>query len=436
MSARSQRLLYLLFLLVVVLALVGWWATRRAPLPAPQASGAGPVPLTSAGQAVDWWFAYKFSAHSFPLDRALAGCAFGGQPRSDPGEEGLRFAMASSAHPALTDGPGLIGTGPGDPLGATFAELWQGHYYFVVWNDQFYGDPVRHGPACDEKQCGKPWGHSKGMVAWDAQGRGVLLQVTTPSWPGSGTARIARADGNSLGCISDDNDTANAQHFFALRLDRDDLRQVLRALATASVSTDIANPQIVNRRVDGRLSAPDIDDLVGQLGQVSGTREWLDVTLSSGVRLIAKPSALHVPPWQFVSSLLGGENLLTATWWAAPRIAPTRAGDAIPCWDNALPANPGTVDIALSSRWDGAPVGFTGAPNHAKIAVSERGGHGYTVFGDLNQQGRLGEAGGASDDSCGSSQNGRGGLFFVLHDPALHDGVARLLDGTMAAYAP
>ena len=36
-------------------------------------------------------------------------------------------------------------------------------------------------------------------------------------------------------------------------------------------------------------------------------------TLSTGVKFMAKPSGLHVPPWQMVSSLLGGVGLRTAT---------------------------------------------------------------------------------------------------------------------------
>jgi len=44
--------------------------------------------------------------------------------------------------------------------------------------------------------------------------------------------------------------------------------------------------------------------------------------------------------------------------------------------------------------------------NHAKIGVSISGNHNYAIFGDMNQQGSL-------STNCKSSQNGRGGLFYV-----------------------
>jgi hypothetical protein len=395
-----------------------------------------PAPLIARGTPVDWWFAYKFSAQTYPLkaDDSARKCPFGGTLRRDATSSGLRYAFASSQAPVLTNGPGLIGTSDGDPLGATFAEIYNGNYYFVTWNDQFYNDPPRNYSKCDDKQCGKPWGHSKGIVAWDANGNGVLIQVTTPSWPGSGTSRQVRGDGNTLGCISDDNDIGNAQDFFSLRLNRDDLKVVLHALAVASASTDISNPQIVNRRVNGLLSPADIDQLVAALGHVSTDKAWLDQPLSSGVRLIAKPSALHVPPWQFVSSILGGENLIAATWWAYPKIPSTRSAADVHCWDPLLVTPPGEVDVALTGNWNGAQLHFTGGPNHAKIGVSLSGAHPYAIFSDLNQQGKLGDAASPNGAGCDSSQNGRGGMFFVIENRPLAKSIAKMIAGTRADY--
>jgi hypothetical protein len=61
--------------------------------------------------------------------------------------------------------------------------------------------------------------------------------------------------------------------------------------------------------------------------------------------------------------------------------------------------------------------------------VSTAGGHHYVIFGDLNQQGAL------SPPGCDSSQNGRGGLFFVLDNKELQDGVGSLIDGDTAPVA-
>ena len=402
-------------------------------------AGGAPTPLVAANRPVDWWFAYKFSSSSFPTADTDPGraCPFGGTPRHDGFSQ--KYAVASSASPMLADGPGLIGAGDGDPLGATFGKIYSGKYYYVVWNDQFYGDPLRKGAACDATQCGSPWGHSKGVLAWDANGDGVLLQGSTPSWPGSGSALHPRADGNTLGCVSDDNNVSNAQHFFALKLTRDDVKAVLKALAVASVSTDVANPQIVGRVADGAPLPQDMADLVAALGKVSPAKVYMDQTLSSGVRMIVKPSALHVPPWQFVSSILGGEPLLSATWWANPPILSTRSAADVHCWDPSLTKPPGEVDVALESSWDATKVGFTGGPNHAKIGVSlPTGAHHYAIFGDLNQQGQLGSASSPNDPAaCARSQNGRGGMFFVIDNAQLAAGVTKLIGSApnkIAAY--
>ncbi len=394
------------------------------------------MPLMSADNPVQWWFAYKFSAQTSPGNAGDPGraCPFGGTLRCDGTNFSQRYVVANSLSPALRDGSGLIGTSTGDPLGATFNQIYSGNYYFVVWNDQFYNDPPRTGPECDAQQCGKPWGHSKGVLAWDQNGNGLLIQVTTPSWPGAGSGQHPRADGDTLGCISDDNNLSNAQDFFALQLSRSDVKTLLQALAVASVSTDVNNPQIVNRRIAGQMPPSDLDQLVGQLGQVSGGKTYFDQQLSSGIRLIAKPSALHVPPWQFVSSVLGTEPLLTATWWAYPKIDSTRSIADVHCWDPQLTAPPGEVDVALTGSWAGTPLKFTGGPNHAKVGVSLAGGHNYAIFGDLDQQGQLGSADTPNGKGCDSSQNGRGGMFFVVANQALATSVSKMITGTTAPY--
>jgi len=54
------------------------------------------------------------------------------------------------------------------------------------------------------------------------------------------------------------------------------------------------------------------------------------------------------------------------------------------------------------------------------------GSHHFVIFGDMNQQGTL------SDSNCGRSQNGRGGMFFILDDQALWTSVSKLIDGQSA----
>jgi len=64
--------------------------------------------------------------------------------------------------------------------------------------------------------------------------------------------------------------------------------------------------------------------------------------------------------------------------------------------------------------------------NHAKIGVSTSGAHHFAIFGDMNQQGSL------SGPNCKSSQNGRGGLFYVVDNESLSDSVAAVINGKTA----
>jgi hypothetical protein len=386
-----------------------------------------PAPLLSQGKPVDWWFIFKFNTASFPLcdNGAPRVCSFGGNAENYK-QWSQQFAFASSAARTLKDGDGCVGDKTDDPLGATFDQVYSGNYFYALWNDQFYNDPDIEG--CSES-CGAPWGHSKGLLAWNEEGEGFVLQVTTPSWPAAGNRSHPRkSDGNTLGCIKDD-DVEVSQHFFSLKLNKDDVVKVLKGLIHASVVTDPKNPQIVHNG-----GPADINELVDQLGHKSSDKTATMETLSSGVVLISKPSELHVPPWQMVSALLGGVSLRTATWWARPAIPSTTHDTKITCWDDSLGA-PGAVEVATSGIWQKHKFGLAGGLgpdfNHAKFAVSTTGSKHYAIFGDMNQQGTL--TGDAS--KCRSSQNGRGGLFYVVDDAALAKTVKGLIKGETAPTA-
>ncbi len=387
----------------------------------------GPVPLLKRGQPVDWWFSFKFNAATFPGcgGGAQRVCIFGGQVRQYSAF-GQQFVYASSDNHSLQKGNGCAGDSVNDPLGATFDQVYNGAYFYVVWNDQLYDDPKISGCT---KECSGPWGHSKGLIAWDGAGNGFVLQVSTPSWPAAGDKAFPRrTDGNTLGCVID-NDVLVSQHFFALRLNKDDLLKALHALQNASVVTDPGNRQIVNNG-----GPADIQAIVRTLGFKSPSKTYLKEQLSNGVMLISKPSRLNVPPWQLVSAVLDGVSLRTANWWATPAIYTTTPSMNIACWDSSL-GKPGGVEIAITGRWAGQTFALTGGGgpnhNHAKLGVSISGEHSYVIFGDMNQQGTA-----LAGRSCSSSQNGRGGLFFVLDDPALHRSVSDLITGDTAPTGP
>jgi hypothetical protein len=220
LRANSKATAYLSVRLVAAAALLGCCGLASAQ------PAAAPSPMISPGHSVQWWAAFKFNTKTSPTapDDPRRSCRFGGKLKEYKKQGGFSqdFVFASSDNPALTKGSALIGTG-NDPVGATFAQVYEGDLSYVVWNDQFYDDP--HVP------CGSKCAHSKGFLAWDDQGRGLIVQVSTPSWPGSGSAAHPRTDGNTLGCV-DDNNVLVSQHFFALNLSPSDTAKVLRRSAT------------------------------------------------------------------------------------------------------------------------------------------------------------------------------------------------------------
>lgn len=389
-----------------------------------------PTPMAGQDQPVDWMFAYKFNAASFPGCSAncltpLSGTPgiFGGLVDDYPNGHSQQYVFASSANPTLVQGNECLGATLVDPLGATFAQIYDNPgYYYVLWNDQFINDPIPNGDS--------PWGHSKGLAAWNDDGEGFVLQVSTPSWPGSGSCAYPRKAGNTLGCISDDDDIEVAQHFFALKINRDDLAAVLNAIGNASVCTKVTEPQIVN---NGGPS--DIQALVNHLGQVSNRTQVTMATLSSGVQLISKPSLLAVPPWQLVSAKLNRLDLRVASWWTKPEIYSTEAGVVPQCWADGL-GTPGAVEIATTGVWQGITLGLKGdeeqQSNHAKIGISKDPSNPLCIFGDMNQQGALAPDYAYKGQRCNSSQNGRGGVFFALKNQELFQSLTQLLAGETA----
>jgi Deoxyribonuclease II len=398
-----------------------------------------PSPLWQADKPVDWWFAFKFNAETFPRPAgSIPSCMFGGSPGGvrKYTKIGQSYVAASSSGAALTDGPGYLGDSTGDPLAATFNEVYSGNLSYVVWNDQFYGDPVLSCEGSNAGACGAQWGHSKGLLAWDADGNGFILQVTTPSWPGAGNkANPRKRDGNSLGCVNDD-DVDLSQGFFSLKLTKDDLLKVLAALQTEGAVTDPKNLQIV------KAGGPqEVQDAVAKLGSLNANSTFAMETLSSGVKVIAKSGGLAAPPWQFVSAVLGKVPLRIATFWAGDLIYSTPGLTQPDCWPAVLKSvSPGAVQIALTGAWNGKTIGLTGSPqtgasggslgaNHAKVAVSTGAGSALTIFADMNQDGAISPIGKLT---CSSSQNSRGGMFFVVDNAELHDSVAALLTGNSA----
>jgi hypothetical protein len=386
-----------------------------------------PTPLLEKGRSVEWWFVFKFNTKAFSgCGGASRQCIFGGAVQDYTRSFGQQFVYASKGT-SLQKGSNCLGDTTKDPVGATFDQVYNGAYYYVIWNDQFYNDPDIS--ACNGKTyCGAPWAHSKGILAWDDDGAGFVMQVSTPNWPGAGNKQAPRQNnGNTLGCLTEDGQKPQdnvlvSQHFFSLKLTKDDVLTVLAALQHAGVLTE-HDPGATDRDQVVKNGGPvEISQKVDELGVLSESTSYTKATLSSGVQLIAKSARLTVPPWQMVSAVLGGVPLRVATWYSTNKIPDTVAQAEPGCWDATL-QKPGAVTNVASGHWGNTPFGLTGGSspdrNHAKIGVSTSGR--YVIFGDMNQEGAL------SGLKCNVGQNARGGLFFVVEDDVLSRAVRSLL---------
>jgi hypothetical protein len=144
---------------------------------------------------------------------------------------------------------------------------------------------------------------------------------------------------------------------------------------------------------------------------------------------------MALPPWQLVSGKLDGLPLRVASWWATPLIYSTEAHTQIENWPASI-KHPGPVAIATSGTWNGARIGLAGGEgpdfNHAKVGISTDKGQPICIFGDLNQQGALRTGYAHAGQPMTSSQNGRGGTFYVLENQILFESLTELLKGDTA----
>ena len=153
------------------------------------------MPLTEKGKPVDWWFAYKFNVTSFRGcgDGAPKRvCLFGNTINAKVGANfSQQYVFASSGggdKGKLTMGKGCLGMTTTDPVGATFnSSSTNSSPFFLDLERPVLWRP-RRSQAAAKATAIHPWGHSKGMLAWNENGDGLVLQVTTPSWPAAGSA--------------------------------------------------------------------------------------------------------------------------------------------------------------------------------------------------------------------------------------------------------
>ncbi|RLN55080.1 hypothetical protein BBJ29_003218 [Phytophthora kernoviae] len=169
---------------------------------------------------------------------------------------------------------------------------------------------------------------------------------------------------------------------------------------------------------------------------------------NSEVLVLVKGPRAAVPPWALVAEALDSD-LSVASWWDGSYGIPTIcAGDVFTNTPNEFCLNspptgvrlnedgsaPYNIENLLQATWqmsDGGSNltwqlvgGRVSDGNHAKWGITTpRSGHvnasnAFVTFGDLNMEGF------PCSKTCNGSQAGRGGSFFSLMQPSLHQSLA------------
>ncbi|RLN93090.1 hypothetical protein BBJ28_00010657 [Nothophytophthora sp. Chile5] len=312
--------------------------------------------------------------------------------------------------------------------------------------------------------------HAKGAVAFRGDGSGgFFLQTSTPNFPDPTPAR--NASFVRLGCQLDNN-VQFAQHLLALSLGDTELRhlgeqlQLARLcsgnfyqnqtlhdlLASAELYADgptqqnssvsafyhaLLDPELPEQQPSDPMKAefrlklqqaseeeqPGRSSVFGPLTEGQKLVEYADSVEEEEVLVLVKSPRAAVPPWALVAETLQSD-MSVASWWDGSYGIPTIcAGDsylATPhkfCMDDP----PTGVDVAcFPAKW-----GLT-TPRSGHVNVSNA----YVTFGDLNMEGF------PCSKSCNGSQAGRGGSFFSLLRPKLHQSLADSLISGVCRCSP
>jgi len=142
------------------------------------------------------------------------------------------------------------------------------------------------------------------VLAWNDDGDGVVLQVTTLGVAGLRQQEV-HAQERQYARLHQAAEQCSERAALLLReAQQDDVVHMLDALENSSVVTDVMPG---GARHNG--GPQEIKDRVKVLGQKSDSTEVKQFKLSTGILLVSKPSALHVPPWQMLSSVLDSVDL-------------------------------------------------------------------------------------------------------------------------------
>jgi hypothetical protein len=355
-------------------------------------SSSGITPLDGNGNPVDWFFCLKFP-EGMGCDCKSASCTHWDDKKS----KGLCYLYADSNNPIVrlnSDiGYGCLNE-TNNPVTQTLQQLTSDASY-VIWNDQ--GKLTSQNGSY--KDCGAPHAHSKG-AAGIISNTGFIMNCSTPYFPDP--------DNFLLGCQDDDN-AELSQHFFCFSVGSSDFSKWASTVANAKLCTLVTNKwdNYTDVTSGGKSSTVSLKTLNG-----------IDINM------MVKGSEDFFIPWTFVADTVG-EDLSVLSFYGSPYTPPVCAGakDA-KCTYNDTPKQSITIVNSLgykSYSWCGHG-GPQNTSNHAKIAIGSSPSD-LVICGSMNMQG-------TPATGCKSSQMGRGGDFYAIHNKTLWSGLDGVFQGT------
>ena len=402
-------------------------------------------PLDPNGNPVDWWLALKLPTSAFPQGGCCENAAC---PSSSKTSAGLCYLYADANNPQFTFRTCLGQPGQSDPLSNTLNQVWLlNGIQFQLWNDQ-WGDGQMHDPNNKSQGCNAPGAHSKGALAYDTDGNGWYLNLSTPYFPDMS----ALPPDNSLGCQIDNN-LLLAQHFFCFSLDQQNF-EALAAAMTVPNFCALCVPSDSCQSVDVATTLGQDISLAFAHDSGDGSTDNVTVTLQTRggmpITAVLKGDTSNTSPWSLVATALGTDLTVVNYWLSEPTLPTLCAGDV---WDGSCIGSGNTINgsslyfndynvenvlqlTASPSNVTGLPGGneiswsATESENHMKWGISTPRTTSITnpylcVFGSMNQEGSAGRN--ACGSSCSSGENGRGGDFFAFSNQALWTSLRNLI---------
>ena len=269
------------------------------------------------------------------------------------------------------------------------------------------------------------------MLAWNETARASSCRCRRRRGPAP-AASVSRKSGNTLGCVKTNNNLVASQHFFALKLNKEDLLE-----GAAGDAKRERRHRSDNRQIAQNGGPPEIRDAAEELGKKPHEKlrhkkpddlKIIQTQLTADVMLISKPSNAER------AALADGVGAARRRLRAHRHMVGLAADllDQEVDQDRLLGGHvevrqksPGDVIIAKNGTFGGRPLGLIGGQNHAKVGVVTSGRTSFSIFGDLNQQGTINPVKG----KCDASQNGRGGMFFVVKNDELFKTLSDMLEG-------